>query len=290
MDVYNNNQPPQQEEEPQVTPEDNFLKELGNGVFVCAIGAKRSGKTYMLTKYLMYAIKNNMFEEYHLVLPQFKGNERSHAYDFLKTCKNVFVYNKYHEIIAKKILKLMYKKHIMFAVDDATGQFYNNIDPTLIELATCNEHQKACTIYICVHSAKKCLCPMIRQQCNFLILYRLSNRKLLYDIWEEFFSMDYYDFKEFYMLYREHVIENDDKNAIIYSLNRNNEMNGITDWNLLKEEPPEQRTGKAKLQDIDPKKEKIKYMFYMSQEKKMFKEQHEPQKKPKFISMFGKGK
>ena len=223
--------------------ENYFLEDLAKA-FIISIGAKRQGKTYLMVRALAYAIDNNMFEEYHLVFPQFSG-ERSGAYDFLKGRKNVFIYDKYHEVLTQKILKVFKEKHVFFGIDDASGEFMNNLDTAFCKLATCNEHQKKCTIWLCVHSAKKILSPLIRQQASFIFMYRISNMKLIQDMYEEFFSTEFGHFKEFYEIYNQNVRQYDEvdekgnkkRNAIVYSLEGKHDFEGITNWELINYEP-----------------------------------------------------
>ena len=50
--------------------ENEFLNDMTDvGRFVCTIGAKGGGKSFTMLAYLKWAIQNNLYEKYHLVLP-----------------------------------------------------------------------------------------------------------------------------------------------------------------------------------------------------------------------------
>ena len=52
--------------------ENEFLNDMKDvGRFVCTIGAKGGGKSYTMLAYLKWAIQNNLYEKYHLVLPMY---------------------------------------------------------------------------------------------------------------------------------------------------------------------------------------------------------------------------
>lgn len=209
--------------------EEAFLEDSPKS-FIISLGMKRQGKTFLLLKYLSWAMLNNKFEEYHLILPQF-GNERDGAYQFLVNMKNVFIYDKYHQVVCDKILSIMKKKHIMFAIDDATGELLQNFDTSMTRLLTCNEHGKSCCIWICIHSAKRVLPPLARQMLNYLFLYKVTNAMLLKSLWEEYFSMQYDRFDEFKQIYLDAM--ETDKNAIMFALSGQHELDGITSWSLI---------------------------------------------------------
>lgn len=217
-----------------------FLKEIGRAL-VISIGGKRQGKTWLLCKILKYCLDNNLFEEYHLILSQFE-NERDGKYDFLKKYpKIVFVYDEYHEVIAKKMLSIYEKKHIFFGIDDASGEFCTNMDYSLQKLCTRNEHACKCCIWLNVHSAKKVLSPLLRQQATNLFIYKMVNWKLLEDLYQEYFRMVIPDFKEFFALYKQ-VVFSQEHNALMYALDGHNEFNGIKTWKLLNDSNDEVKT------------------------------------------------
>lgn len=244
------------------TPETEFLKDAHKS-FIVSIGMKRHGKTYMMLQYLKYALENDLFDYYHLVLPQF-GHERDGAYQFLNQYKNkVKVYDRYHKVISDKLLKDLGKQHNFFVIDDATGELGRNFDDSLTKLVTCNEHGLSCAIWMCIHAGKKVLPPLARGMLNYLFLYYTTNQVMLKGFWEEYFSKIYRTFDEFLNVYDaavEREIEKAGKvNAIMFSVSGAHEMNGIVDWELNKKkfDLKPNKNVKMKVQNIDAEKEKL---------------------------------
>ena len=199
--------------------------------FIISLGMKRQGKTFLLLKYLQWALLNGKYEEYHLILPQF-GHERDGAYQFLVDMKNVFIYDKYHQVVCDKMLTKMQSKHIFFCIDDATGELLQNFDTSMTKLLTCNEHGKSACIWICIHSAKRVLPPLARQMLNYFFLYKVNNVGLLKGLWEEYFSLLYRNFESFLQVYQEAMAKKD-KNAIMFALSDKHDLEGISDWMLI---------------------------------------------------------
>jgi hypothetical protein len=222
----------------------------------------------------MFAIQNDLFDEYHLILPNY-GGERSNAYAFLNGRKNVFVYDKYHEVVTKKVLNTMHKKRTFFGIDDASSAFSTVPDETFRQLATCNEHYKKCCVYICVHSSKRVLSPIIRQQITALFLYKISNMKLLKDIYDEYFAIGM-EWKDFYDTYQSNVLNNE-RNALMYSLEGHHELEGIKNWTIMS---LEMKGGKKEkeVKHIDPRKIKLETSVETMNEKREMKEKLLPQK------------
>ena len=86
-------------------------------------------------------------------------------------------------------------------VDDASGELLKQVDASFIQLATTTRHFAGCTVYVCVHSCKKILSPIIRQNLDHLFIYRIINVKLLEDLYDEYFSMLFDNFKQFKQFY-----------------------------------------------------------------------------------------
>lgn len=214
------------------TAEQEFLKDSPKS-FIISLGMKRQGKTYLMLKYMRYALQNNLFEEYHVILPQF-GHERDGAYQWMQKPeykKKIFIYDKYHQVVCDKILKILINKHIFFCIDDATGELLQNFDTSITKLITCNEHGKTCCVWFNIHSAKRILPPIARQMLNYLFLYGVDDGLLLKGIWEERFSRIYRKYDEFLNVYDEAM--KTEKNAIMYALSHHHEIEGIQNWELL---------------------------------------------------------
>ena len=71
--------------------EKEFLKDLQIGRFVIACGAKSSGKSYLMTSYLKYALHNKTYKNIHFVCPVGIKGEANNSYNFRKpkTCISI---------------------------------------------------------------------------------------------------------------------------------------------------------------------------------------------------------
>lgn len=182
--------------------EDEFLEDVTKtGRFIMSIGIKGGGKSFAMLNFLKYALSNEIFESYHLVLPMYKL-EQSDSYGFLRNQKQCYIYNGYSEKVSKNVEKERAKKKTLFIIDDASAELLYNLDSTFSRLITTSRHGKGVTVWICVHSAKRILTPLVRQNVDWMFVYKISNVKLLQDIYDEWLSMQFETFKEFMQYYR----------------------------------------------------------------------------------------
>jgi len=212
--------------------EKQFLKDLEIGRFVLAIGSKGSGKSYLMTSYLKHALHNKTYKNIHFVCPVGIKGEANNSYNFLENQKHVLVYPHYTETVSKRVDADRRKDTTLFIIDDASGELLHNIDNTLIQLITTTRHFKKCTIYICVHSAKRVLTPIIRQNLDHLFIYRIVNVKLLQDFYDEYFSMLFDNFIQFKKFYVEATRE--PNTCIHFSLHLNGIDINVKNWNINK--------------------------------------------------------
>lgn len=269
--------------------EEHFLQDADKS-FIVSLGLKRSGKTYLMLQYLKLSLQYDTFQEYHLVLPQF-GFERDGAYQFLSEHKNkVFIYDRYHELITKKVLEEMKTKHLCFVVDDATGEFtQGGFDSYMSKLLTVNEHGKTCCVWLCIHGTRKVLPPLARAMLNYLFIYTNDDGPALKKIWEDRFSRLYPKFEDFAAVYDKAMSM--DHNAIMYALNRHHELEGILDWDLttMKFKNVKEST-KIKPITIDERKVKIDTKVERIEDKQKLKKKiDEQQPKKSNISFSKKG-
>jgi len=212
--------------------EQDFLKDLEIGRFVIAIGSKGSGKSYLMTSYLKHALYNNSYKNIHFVCPVGIKGEANGSYSFLENQKHVLVYPHYSEAVAKRVDSDRKKAPTLFIIDDASGELLHNIDNTLIQLITTTRHFKKCSIWICVHSAKRILTPIIRQNLDHLFIYRIINMKLLDDFYQEYFSMLFDNFKTFKDFYIQSTKEKN--TALHFSLHMDGIDPFVREWNINK--------------------------------------------------------
>ena len=183
---------------------DNEIKFLDDNIksgrFILAIGGKGGGKSHLLTSFLKYHLFHDTYKYIHFVAPCFHG-EADGQYDFLKDQKNVNIYKHYEKRISVIVDKDRQKGKTLYLIDDASSELISNIDSELLHLITTARHYKSCTLYFAVHSCKKILLPIVRQNIDHLFIYKIINAGLLRDLYDEYFSMQFekwQNFKEFY--------------------------------------------------------------------------------------------
>ena len=212
--------------------EPDFLDEMRKeGVFNLAIGAKGSGKTYLMMCLLKYALMNDLFKYIVFVCPSWAG-EADDQYAFLENQKHVLIYKHYSEKVSIKVDQLRQKGRTLFLIDDASGELLKRMDNTLIQIITTTRHFKKCTVYIAVHSARKILAPIVRQNINNLFIYKILNMKLLQDIYEEYLSTYFDRFSDFKRWYLYYIKE---KHACMhFGLNTHGLDGFVNSWRVVK--------------------------------------------------------
>lgn len=213
--------------------EDLFLEDMEIGRFTIAIGSKGSGKSYLMTSYLKHALYQDIYKNVHIVLPVGIKGEANNSYEFLKNQKHVQVYPHYSEAVSKRVDSDRKKAPTLYIIDDASGELLHNIDNTLIHLITTTRHFKKCSIWVCVHSAKRILTPLIRQNCDNIFIYRIINMKLLQDFYDEYFSMLFESFKDFKQFYTNATREKN--TSLHFSLHMDGIDPYVRDWNINKQ-------------------------------------------------------
>jgi len=242
--------------------ENDFLEDnKQHGRSIISIGTPESGKSYLALKYMKYALQNNLYDEYHIVAPTYDYEENS-SYDFLKKHKDIVkVYKYYHAVVAEKVDRAREKSKVLFIVDDATSELLNNIDKTFVKLFITTRHSThgGLTFWMIVHSAKKVLPPMLRQNVKYVFLYRIESSELLEDtIFKEFLSLQYrrqgkkYD--DFANEFSE-VMENNKYGVVLVARKIGIDFE-VSNWQFLnaKEQQPPKKMLKEKKQPIEPVK------------------------------------
>jgi len=212
--------------------EHEFLDDMKDvGRFVCTIGAKGGGKSYTMLAYLKFAIQNNLYEKYHLVLPMFHL-EANDSYGFLKDQKHCLIYESFHPKITQRVLADRVKFKVLFIIDDSTSELTDNIDKNFIKLLTTTRHgNKGVTIWLIFHASKKVMSPAIRMQIDWLLLTNMQNMKLLEDIYEEFLGRYFDRFRDFKQFYDQAMSEK--YNSIIFGTQQKGIDTNVKNWELL---------------------------------------------------------
>lgn len=173
--------------------EKEFVESILKNWVVLSIGTKGSGKTFLMLKYLKFAMENDLYDQYILVLPMFSLEEND-SYNFIDPKQpHIFVFDTYNEVLTADLIKQQTKekkekRKIFFAIDDASGEDVWSIDDSLRHLITSIRHFNV-ALWMCVHSASGILSPFIRQQTDILFLSKITNYRLLKNIYEEFLSL-----------------------------------------------------------------------------------------------------
>lgn len=171
----------------------DFIHSFNKNYVVLSIGTKGSGKTFLMLKYLKFSLKHNLYDQYILILPMFEM-EQNGSYKFINPKdKKIFVFESYNEVITANLMKQQVKekedkKKVLYVIDDASGEDVFHIDESLRHLITSIRHFNV-GLWMCIHSASGILSPFIRQQTDILFLSKITNYKLLKNIYEEFLSL-----------------------------------------------------------------------------------------------------
>lgn len=171
----------------------DFIETFNKNYVTLSIGSKGSGKTFLMLKYLKFALTNDLYDQYVLVLPMFEM-EQNGSYKFInEKDPKIFVFESYNEVITANLIKQQVKekkkkKKILYVIDDASGEDVFHIDDSLRNLITSIRHYNV-GLWMCIHSASGILSPFIRQQTDILFLSKITNYKLLKNIYEEFLSL-----------------------------------------------------------------------------------------------------
>lgn len=221
--------------------ETEFIESFLKNQVVLSIGTKSSGKTYLMLNYLKFALKNQIYDQYILVVPMFELEEKG-SYTFINAKDpNIYVFDSYNEVITAQLIKQQIKekknkKKIMFVIDDASGEDVFRIDDSLRNLITSIRHYNV-GLWICIHSASGILSPFIRQQTDILFLSKITNAKLLKNIYEEFLSlMDGYVGHEGHENFVKSVIQlHKEKYQVIYMNIRTGSLDySVANWDFEK--------------------------------------------------------
>jgi hypothetical protein len=168
----------------------DFLKSSMEYRLILSLGTKGSGKSFCLCNYLRTCFKYKLYDRYVLVLPAYKY-EQNDSYSFIdKDDKSINIFESYDPVISMHLMKTQKKKKVktLFVIDDCSGENVFNIDEHLQKLITVIRHLSI-TLYACVHASTGILSPFIRQNTDMLLLSKMTNRRLIENLHEEFLSM-----------------------------------------------------------------------------------------------------
>jgi hypothetical protein len=176
------------------------------GCVICSVGSKGAGKTSFMLSVVRACLEKKIYDEYVLILPSYEV-EADDAYRFLNDYDDVTIYTRYHEKIAINLYNTNHKaklrKNTLFVIDDASAfavDLHNGKSSELVGLISESRHVKV-TTWLLAHSLRNILSPIMRENIRYLLLYSITNRKLLESVYEEYMSV-YLEKTEFLEWYR----------------------------------------------------------------------------------------
>lgn len=260
--------PPQVNLEQQL--QDMFMDPTQQPILLC-LGQKGGGKSFRTMTLLMWLLRNNVFDQYFLVLPTFHY-EAANSYAWLQPfLDKVFVTREYTPEISQAFLERADESvpphalpRTFLWLDDVGMNEAFRTDRHFVGLLSVARHKRL-SVCLCYHSLTSghTLSPFLRQNVTHTLLFRVTNEKLLESIFEELISMTghfarFRDFKQTYNLHTCSKIE-PKTGAIEKNFNGiciNNSV-GCLDWNVSEWFPEETETLKQFLENMKTELEKF---------------------------------
>jgi hypothetical protein len=198
------------------------------------IGTKGSGKSYGILSTIQYALIHNLYDRYTLIIPAW-SNEQKGSYKWLTAYEDIIdVYEDYSPAISDTVVKqseLVAKtgpnkgKPIRqcYVLDDSTSFLREACfsDLSLNAIITKSRHLRI-SLHIILHGMKNIISPVMRANCDTVWIYKITNRKAVEGIWEEYFSMmpEFFHFKDFAAYYTKNVLDQEHDGIFLKCLSR----------------------------------------------------------------------
>lgn len=234
----------------QVNLEDqlkSMFMDVTQAPILLCLGQKGGGKSFRVMTILMWLLKNNVFDQYFLVLPTF-FYEASNSYAWLKPFEDkVFITHEYTPELSQAFIDRKddtippheIPRTFMWLDDVGMNEFFRT-DRSFVGLLSIARHKRL-SVCLCYHSLTSghTLSPFLRQNITHTLLFRVTNEKLLESVFEELISMTghfprFRDFKEVYNQHTCSVV-----NAATGEVTKNfngiciNNSLGCLDWNVV---------------------------------------------------------
>lgn len=242
--------PPQVNLEQQL--QDMFADPMQQPILLC-LGQKGGGKSFRTMTLLMWLLRNNVFDQYFLVLPTFHY-EAANSYAWLQPfLDKVFVTKEYTPEISQAFLQRADESvpphalpRTFLWLDDVGMNEAFRTDRHFVGLLSIARHKRL-SVCLCYHSLTSghTLSPFLRQNITHTLLFRVTNEKLLESIFEELISMTghFARFREFKEAYNRHTCSQIDPQTGSVEKNFNgiciNNAVGCLDWNVAEWFPEE---------------------------------------------------
>lgn len=224
---------------------DMFMDCQQSPILLC-IGQKGGGKSFRVMSILMWLIHNNVFDQYFLILPTY-FYEASNSYAWLKPfADKVFIAREYTPDFSDAFLKRpdetmaphLIPRTFLWMDDVGMNEDFRS-DRSFVGLLSVARHKRisAC---LCYHSLTSghTLSPFLRQNVTHTLLFRVTNEKLLENVYEELVSMTgiFPRFREFKYAYNQHTISKVEPQTGAVEKNFNalaiNNSLGCLDWTV----------------------------------------------------------
>lgn len=235
--------PPQVNLEQQL--QDMFMDPAQQPIILC-LGQKGGGKSFRTMTLLMWLLRNNVFDQYFLVLPTFHY-EAANSYAWLQPfLDKVFVTQEYTPEISQAFLQRADSSvpphalpRTFLWLDDVGMNEAFRSDRHFVGLLSVARHKRL-SVCLCYHSLTSghTLSPFLRQNVTHTLLFRVTNEKLLESIFEELISMTghFARFRDFKEVYNRHTCSVIDAGTGAVEKNYNgiciNNAVGCLDWNV----------------------------------------------------------
>lgn len=221
-------------------------------ILLC-LGQKGGGKSFRTMTLLMWLLRQNMFDQYFLVLPTF-FYEAANSYAWLKPFEDkVFIAREYTPELSQAFLKRADETvppheipRTFLWLDDVGMNESFRMDRSFVGLLSVARHKRL-SVCLCYHSLTSghTLSPFLRQNVTHTLLFRVTNEKLLESIYEELISMTghFERFREFKTVYNRHTCS--EVNPTTGEIQKNfngiciNNSVGCLDWNVAEWFPEE---------------------------------------------------
>ena len=246
--------------QPVSPPQVNLVEQLQNmfqdrtqaPILLC-LGQKGGGKSFRTMTMIMWLLRNNVFDQYFLVLPTFHF-EATNSYAWLKPFQDkVFITKEYTPELSQAFLDRKDEaippheipRTFLWLDDVGMNETFRN-DRQFVGLLSVARHKRL-SVCLCYHSLTSghTLSPFLRQNVTHTLLFRVTNEKLLESVFEELISMTghFPRFRDFKDVYNQHTCSQVDANTGEVTKNFNgiciNNALGCLDWNVAEWFPDE---------------------------------------------------
>lgn len=215
--------------------EKNFLQPPDHQIsFV--IGARNSGKTYLLLMLLDFYYHYNVFSQFHLILPSYKKAMDKKTgklqYERLAKRKNTYIYTQYNDGILKYIKKHKKQKdEVLFVFDDSTMSGKDICDDETFQKFIFEARHEHISMIIVTHALRKILSRAIRDNVDNWFFLKMNNKRLRQDLYEEYLNLYFENEKELEKAYKEDFVNTDDRNIwCLSTVGRGGFSRNVKDW------------------------------------------------------------